>query len=66
MTTKNNPRTTIKLNLGDKAKLQEIAKQLGITQGRGNTPDEGSVSGLMKAIAAGELVVRRNEVKNDK
>lgn len=57
MTTKNRIRTTIELNPGDKAKLQAIAKQLGFIQGRGNTPDEGSVSGLMQAIAAGEVKV---------
>lgn len=54
-------RTTIKLNSGDKAKLQAIAKKLGIVQGRGNTPNEGSISGLMKAIAAGEIILERND-----
>lgn len=59
MTTKNKTRTTIELNPGDTAKLQQIAKQLGYLHSRG--PDAGkvgSISALMQAIARNEITLK--------
>lgn len=56
MPTKSRERTTIELNPGDKARLQEIAYLLGYVQPTGPSAGKaGSVSGLMQAIANSRL-----------
>lgn len=55
MTGKGKERTTIELNPGDKAVLQEMATILGFAQTRGDKVGRGSISGLMQAIAAGKI-----------
>ncbi len=62
MTTKAKIRTSIELNPGDVARLQDIAKRLGYVQTRGpEAGKSGSISGMLQAIAENKAHIERIE-----
>ena len=58
-------RTTILLPTRELDTLRELANELGYVSASGPRSGEGSVTGLMAAIARGDLVVRTPEPKLD-
>lgn len=55
----NKANTTLELTPQEKARLRQIAQDLGLTIKSGPVAGEGSIRRLLMAIAAGELKVEK-------
>ena len=59
-------RVAILLESGEDKRLRAMAERFGILSPGGTTYGQGSISGLMSALAKGELEVRRPKPSDDR